>query len=138
MEHGTGTDLWYCAPGVLSEEREYLNGNRHGYERWWNSDNQTVYEESHFQIDINHGIFRQWNNHGKLRRGYPQYFVAGERMTKCQYERACLKDSTLPPFLASDNQPMRQLPAEVVRIRASMDEKDLRRTCSGSTCEISR
>lgn len=125
MVHGTGMDLWYCAPGVLSEEREMLDGNRHGYERWWRSDNQTVYEESHFQNGIEHGIFRQWNLQGKLKRGYPQYFVMGKRVAKRQYERAWLKDSTLPPFVANENQPTRQLPAAVLKIRAAMAEKDL-------------
>lgn len=101
--------------GLLSEEREYLDGNRHGYERWWNGDNRTIYEESHYWNGIQHGIFRRWNQQGKLRRGYPQYYVMGERMTKRQYERACQEDSRLPLFVASDNQPIRQVPAEVLR-----------------------
>src|ERR1041385_632486 len=35
MNYGTGVDLWLCSSGVLSEEREYRDGNRHGFERWW-------------------------------------------------------------------------------------------------------
>src|SRR5258708_3076126 len=72
MEYGTGVDLWFCSPGVLAEEREYRDGNRHGFERWWRCDNQTVWQESHFWNEIEHGIFRGWNRQGKLRRGYPQ------------------------------------------------------------------
>ncbi len=117
MEHGTGTDLWFCAPGVLSEEREYRDGDRHGYERWWNGDNRTVHEESHYCNGIEHGIFRSWNQQGKLKRGYPQYYVMGKRVTKRQYERACREDSGLPPFVASDNQPMRRVPDEALRQR---------------------
>jgi antitoxin component YwqK of YwqJK toxin-antitoxin module len=61
MDHGTGLDLWFNSPGVLAEEREFLNGSRHGYERWWHGDNQTIFEESHFWNGIEHGIFRRWN-----------------------------------------------------------------------------
>ena len=77
MDHGTGVDLWFQSPGVLSEEREYRDGQRHGYERWWRDDNQTIGEESHFWNGIEHGIFRRWNRQRKLSRGYPQYFIHG-------------------------------------------------------------
>jgi hypothetical protein len=110
MDHGTGLDLWYNAPGVLAEERAFRDGERHGFERWWTGDNQTVYEESHFSNGIEHGIFRQWNPQQKLRRGYPRYVVMGQRVTKRQYQRACLSDPTLPRFYAADNQPYRTLP----------------------------
>lgn len=113
MDHGTGVDLWFCSPGILSEERHYLDGERHGFERWWNCDNQTVNEESHFWKGIQHGIFRQWNPQHKLRRGYPQYFIHGQRVTKRQYLRACVTDPTLPPFVAEDNNPTRRLPRRV-------------------------
>ncbi len=48
MDRGTGVDLWFCRPGVLSEERHMRGGQRHGYERWWEEDNRRVWEESHF------------------------------------------------------------------------------------------
>jgi hypothetical protein len=102
--------LWFQAAGVLSEEREYRDGQRHGYERWWCADNQTVGEESHYWHGIEHGIFRQWNAQRRLRRGYPRYFVQGQRVTKRQYVRACHHDPTLPPFVADDNQPFRSCP----------------------------
>jgi antitoxin component YwqK of YwqJK toxin-antitoxin module len=114
MEYGTGTDLWFHTAGVLSEEREYRDGQRHGFERWWSGDNQTIDQESHFWNDIEHGIVRQWNAQKKLRRGYPQYYIMGKRVNKRQYERACRNDPTLPPFVAEDNQPFRKLPKGVV------------------------
>ncbi len=114
MEYGTGTDLWFYAAGVLSEEREYRDGQRHGYERWWSGDNQTIDQESHFWNDIEHGIFRAWNAQQKLRRGYPQYYIMGKRVNKRQYERARRNDPTLPPFVADDNRPFRKLPRGVV------------------------
>jgi antitoxin component YwqK of YwqJK toxin-antitoxin module len=110
MEYGTGMDLWFRSPGVLSEEREYRDGKRHGYERWWQDDNQTIWQEGHFYNDIEHGIFRRWNAQHKLGRGYPRYYVMGKRVNKRQYIRASRNDPTLPPFLAEDNQPFRKLP----------------------------
>jgi antitoxin component YwqK of YwqJK toxin-antitoxin module len=109
MVHGTGVDLWFSQPGVLSEERYCEDGQRHGYERWWNDDNTTVWQESHYHHGIEHGVFRRWNQHGRLRRGYPQYFVAGQRMTKRQYLRAQASDPSLPPFDERENLPNRVL-----------------------------
>jgi antitoxin component YwqK of YwqJK toxin-antitoxin module len=113
MRYGTGIDLWFAELGVLAEERYYQDGKYHGYERWWQGDNQTIWQESHFWHGVEHGIFRQWNQAGRLRRGYPRYFVAGERVSKRHYERACRHDSTLPPFRIEENSPARQLPEEV-------------------------
>lgn len=110
MVHGTGVDLWFAKPGVITEERHYQGGAHHGYERWWTGDNQTISEESHFWHGVEHGIFREWNEAGRLRRGYPSYFVSGNRVNKRQYMRACQQDPTLPPFSADDNVPTRQLP----------------------------
>jgi antitoxin component YwqK of YwqJK toxin-antitoxin module len=113
MEHGTGLDLWYNEPGVLAEEREYRDGARHGFERWWSHGNQTIRAENHFHNDIEHGIFRQWNWQGKLSRDCPRYYVNGQRVTKRQYQRACLTGPTLPRFDAGDNDPHRPLPQGV-------------------------
>ena len=117
IERGTGLDLWWhtCSDGTrgLSEARYYRNGQRHGFEWWICGDQQSVYEEGHYAENHPHGILRQWNRHGKLRRGYPQYYVRGERVTKAKYLRACRHDPTLPPFRPEDNLPARTFPAEV-------------------------
>ena len=113
MVHGTGIDLWFERQGILAEERHCRDGLRHGYERWWNEDNATVWQESHYWHGLEHGIFRQWNQAGRLRRGYPRYVVAGHRVTKRQYERACRHDSTLPRIIADENIPARAMPPEV-------------------------
>jgi hypothetical protein len=110
MVDGTGIDVWFGGPGILAEERQYQDGERHGFERWWNKDNQTVYEESHFWLGLLHGIVRRWNQAGRLRRGYPQYFVAGRRVSKRAYERSAHLDPTLPPFRREENLPARRLP----------------------------
>jgi antitoxin component YwqK of YwqJK toxin-antitoxin module len=120
MHHGTGVDLWYLAKGIISEERYLKDGNRHGYERWWNEDNKTIYQEQHFQNGIEHGIYRQWNQKGSLCRGFPQYYVNGEKVNKRQYLKACEKqnlmleadsDKYLPKFQELDNQNYREFPA---------------------------
>ncbi|KAB8140352.1 hypothetical protein F8S13_24285 [Chloroflexia bacterium SDU3-3] len=111
MEHGTGVDLWFGGPGTLAEERHCLDGDRHGYERWWNSDNRTIWLEGHFWHGEEHGIFREWSARGRLRRGYPRYFVAGQQVDRRRYERARRVDPSLPPPLANENAPLRPLPA---------------------------
>jgi antitoxin component YwqK of YwqJK toxin-antitoxin module len=110
MEHGTGVDLWFIRPGLISEERHCRDGRRHGPERWWNEDNRTVAEEGHYAEGLEHGIFRAWNASGRLRRGYPRYFVAGRRVRKAAYERARRGDPGLPPFRAEENRPERTPP----------------------------
>ncbi|GAB4197798.1 MAG: hypothetical protein OHK0022_16390 [Roseiflexaceae bacterium] len=121
MDHGTGVDLWFMRPGVLSEERHMRDGQRHGYERWWDEDNLHVWEESHFWEGQEHGIFRRWNDAGGLARGYPRYYVRGQRVSKRQYLRAAASDPTLPPFRPEDQAPQRSIPEDV---RAKINRRD--------------
>jgi antitoxin component YwqK of YwqJK toxin-antitoxin module len=112
---GTGVDLWRDEDGRLSEERHLRDGKRHGVERWWTGDDRTIREESHFRADVEHGIHRQWNDSGRLRRGYPRYYVNGERVTKRRYLAASKSDPTLPPYREADDRPERPLPSEYAR-----------------------
>jgi antitoxin component YwqK of YwqJK toxin-antitoxin module len=112
--HGTGVDLWYQNDRQLSEERHIRNGLRDGFERWW-SDERTVWCEYHFKQDIDHGIHREWNVKGRLRRGFPQYFINGRRVTKRQYEHDSEKDTSLPKFREMDNKPSRELPRTLMQ-----------------------
>lgn len=118
MDHGTGVDLWRDSDGSLLEERHLQDSHRHGFERWWNSDNRTVWDESHFKWSVEHGIFRKWNSRGRLRRGFPQYYVDGKRVTKRQYLRDCKADPSLPPFRPEENRPERGLPREYLEPEA--------------------
>ncbi|MGE3911892.1 MAG: toxin-antitoxin system YwqK family antitoxin [Chloroflexota bacterium] len=116
MDRGTGLDLWRNADGMLSEERYLKDGGLHGYTRWWSTpDNRTIWWEEHFQDNVQHGIERQWNGEGRVKRGYPRYFVHGQRVTKRQYLSACKKDPTLPPYRPEDDRPERPLPPEYVQ-----------------------
>lgn len=127
LEKGTGVEL-ICsqcvgcedgeylsvAPGdpVLSIERHWCDGELNGAERWWDGDNKHIYLERFFLDWTPHGIWREWNRKGRLRRGFPQYYVHGERMTKRTYINRTRKIETLIPFRAEDNDPQRPLPPE--------------------------
>ncbi|AFY30925.1 toxin-antitoxin system YwqK family antitoxin [Calothrix sp. PCC 7507] len=115
MHYGTGADLWYESDGILAEERYLKDGNRDGYERWWKSDNKTIFSEQHFKSGVEHGIHRQWNKHGRLRRAFPQYFVNGEKVTKRQYLKICLQDESLPNYVADEDNWQRHLPLSLIR-----------------------
>lgn len=118
MDHGTGLDLWWAecgAPLHLAEARFLKDGERHGFEWWINADQTSVHQEQHLWEGQLHGIERQWNSSGRLRRGFPRYYVHDRRVTKAQYRRACLADLTLPPIREEDNMPARRFPAEVAK-----------------------
>jgi antitoxin component YwqK of YwqJK toxin-antitoxin module len=108
MVRGTGIDRWYADSGVLTEERHYVNGQRHGYERWYYCGCEgQLFEEGYYWEGESHGILRQWNDKGRLGRGFPKYFVKGQSVTKRQYLARAKQDTTLPPFQVEDNQPYR-------------------------------
>ncbi len=119
MEHGTGLDCWWGrrADGtrILLEARYYRDGQRHGFEWWLLEDQQHVYEEGHYADGQPHGIVRTWNRHGRLKRGYPQYYIQDDHVTKARYVRACRHDPTLPLFRGEDNSPARMFPPDVAQ-----------------------
>ena len=116
MTHGTGLDLWRCKKTwgnkrvYLAEARHINEGKWHGFEWWLNEDQKSVQGEHHFRENLQHGVQRSWNSAGRLRRGYPRYWVNNKQVTKREYLRACAKDPSLPPFRESDNRPRRKFP----------------------------
>ena len=86
LEHGTGLDLWWTEDGAgrwtLSESRYVKGGTRHGFEWLVNEDQVSVAGEGHYWEGQPHGILREWNAAGRLRRGFPQYWVQGVKVTK--------------------------------------------------------
>jgi hypothetical protein len=118
MSRGCGWDLWRCETYsgrsiYLSEARQLRAGKWHGFEWWFDEDKMTIHQEAHFWEDLQHGIRRMWNHEGKLKRGYPQYWVNNERVSKRQYLSACTRDPNLPSFREIDNSPKRKFPLEV-------------------------
>jgi hypothetical protein len=120
MVHGTGYDVWRNqiadGPVYVSEIHSMRDGMSHGFEWWLNDDQKSVHEEKHWYEGTYHGIEREWHWSGKLRRGYPKYWIGGEAVTKRQYVRAARKDPTLPPFHVKENSPRRKFPLEIKRL----------------------
>jgi hypothetical protein len=83
------------------------DGQPHGYEWWLNEDQRSVRAERHWHDGRLHGIEREWNRSGRLKRGYPKYHIRGERVSKRAYVKACRKDPSLPIFESADNEPVR-------------------------------
>ncbi|MBW2736241.1 MAG: hypothetical protein JRH20_27965 [Deltaproteobacteria bacterium] len=110
---GTGWDLWWSAchgdgrTSSLSEARHLVDGERHGFEWWLNSDERSVSEESHFRAGKEHGITRRWSE-STLDPDYPKYFLNGEEVNAEPYEAACQNDPTLPKYRSSDNSSTRR------------------------------
>ena len=119
LSNGTGIDLWrdQREDGLiyLCEVWHWKKGKIHGFEWWINEDQKTVWTERHHFEGQLHGIWREWNDKGNLSRGFPQYYVQGEKVNKRQYLKACQTDPTLPPFRFEDNEPGRCFPPEVAK-----------------------
>lgn len=113
---GTGLDLWHCGFGLFTETW-LVRGLPHGPERDWVGATR-VTSERWFAAGLRHGIEREWNGAGKLARGFPRYWVAGERVDRRTYSRARHTDATLPAIDAKDDRPRRTPPPELVRAAA--------------------
>ena len=119
MKNGTGVDLWWQETWqkprrpYLSEVHFMRNGGRHGFEWWLNQDERSVYQERHWWDGQKHGIEREWDEKGKLRPGFPKFYVKGESVTRRSYQRACVQDPSLPSFRPRDDKPKRTFPAVV-------------------------
>jgi hypothetical protein len=113
--HGTGLDAWFTI-GRLSETREYVDGARHGFERWW-VNRRTVLQETHFVGGLEHGVAREWGDTGTLRRGFPKFWIGGGQVTRRAYVRALASDASLPRFDPQDDAPRRTAPT-VIETRA--------------------
>jgi antitoxin component YwqK of YwqJK toxin-antitoxin module len=118
MERGTGTDLWWqeLMDGeiLLTEAWEEADGLCHGHEWWFHYclPSELWIEKKWFKGN-RHGIEREWNTEGKVKRGWPKYWVHDQQVDKRKYLRAAAKDPTLPAFRAEDNLPYRDFPPGV-------------------------
>jgi len=88
---------------------------RYGYTWWINEDQTSVSVERHYVQGDPHGIEREWNEHGRLRRGFPRYFVKGNRIDKRQYLIAAVADPSLPRFRSEENSPERVFPEDICK-----------------------
>jgi len=119
LRHGTGYDIWReeWEDGAISisEIHTLSAGLRHGYE-WWLMKPHIVWREIHWHEGQYHGIEREWNAANKLRRGFPRYWINGDRVSKVKYLRVAKKDLTLPPFRLKDNSPRRRFPSAIEQL----------------------
>jgi len=120
LRHGTGYDIWRweSEDGAIriSEIHTLQDGLPHGYEWWLREEPHLVWHEIHWHEGQYHGIERQWNLANKLRRGFPQYWINGDRVDKRKYLRAAKKDPNLPPFRLKDNSPRRRFPSAIEQL----------------------
>ncbi|HKZ69403.1 MAG TPA: hypothetical protein VJ020_04945 [Anaerolineales bacterium] len=115
MKHGTGIDLWWNECGgslYLSEIHCLRDGWPHGFVGWLNAGG-TLSNECYWIAGKKHGVERDWNWLGRLRRGYPKYYVHNQQVTRRHYIKTCASDPTLPKFDPADNTPKRKFPPEV-------------------------
>ncbi len=120
LRHGTGYDIWRVESedGALyiSEIHTLRDGLPHGYEWWLTRKPHIVRHELHWHEGQYHGIERQWNWVNKLRRGFPRYWIKGDRVDKRKYLRAAKNDLSLPPFRLKDNSPRRRFPSAIEQL----------------------
>ncbi|NLX21686.1 MAG: hypothetical protein GXY55_08440 [Phycisphaerae bacterium] len=118
MTHGTGFDIWRQVreDGTVYVSEVYFlrEGNHDGY-AWWFYENQRLSHECRWHQNLRHGIEREWNEQGRLRRGWPRYWIRDQRVTKRAYLRAVERDSeyTLPPFDPREQSQDRSFPPEI-------------------------
>ena len=115
--HGTGFDIWRQEDVdntiFISEIHSLQDGVPNGYEWWFASARKDLCCERHWSTGKLHGIERVWNAKGRLRRGYPKFYVTDQAVSKQKYIKMALKDKILPAFREKDNSPYRKLPSGV-------------------------
>ena len=120
--HGTGFDIWRWeredGTTFISEVFSARDGSLDGYEWWLNEDQHSVWHERHWHKGTLHGIERMWNEKGRLKRGFPKYWIQGHAVRKRVYLQAAEKDKSLPGYREKDNQPGRKFPIEIDQLLA--------------------
>lgn len=95
----------------VSEVRELADNQPHGFVRW--GDSRKPASEEHFFRGKRHRIFREWEPDGRLRNGFPKFYVHDKLVTPARYKAAQAKDDFLPPYSERDDVNRRPLPEAV-------------------------
>ena len=121
--HGTGFDIWRSEHNdgrvTISEIHSLRDGLPHGYEWWFTDGGSSLWHERHWHAGTYHGIERMWNSQGKLKRGYPKYWIMGQTAPKRRYLQAAKSDQSLPVFREQDKSPQRKFPVEIEKLLSS-------------------
>lgn len=117
---GTGVDLWCQEEDGqvhLSEEKHYLDGQLHGYVRWWDSEDK-VWQEHYYHHGVLHGISREWDDE-RLVEDFPKYYIHGEEVSLAVYLDASFnqEELNLPKLIVSEQLPYRDLNTQFLEIR---------------------
>lgn len=117
MRHGTGLDLWRAqrpdGTVYLAEVRFLVTGERHGYEWVVAEDQVSVHRESRYAAGTEHGIFREWDEDGRLTGGQPSFYLLGRAVPAEEYAAARLVDADLPAYADVEDLPAREFPTSV-------------------------
>ena len=118
--HGTGFDIWRQENEdetvFVSEIHSLKDGLPHGYEWHFASSQAKLWCERNWYMGKIHGIERMWNSKGKLRSGYPRFYVLDQPVSKQTYLRLACDDRTLPAYREEDNLPHRNFPPEIQKL----------------------
>lgn len=119
LVHGTGYDLWrnFDEHGrlYLAEVHAMKDGGPHGYERWLNEDQRSVWLEAHWKDGERHGIERQWDADGNLEPGDPKFYVNNSPVSKKTYIEKQKGDVSLPEYRVEDDRDARSFPEEILK-----------------------
>ena len=131
LRHGTGFDIWRQENAdqvvYVSEIHRLQDGVPHGEEWHFTSLRQELWYERHWYMGKLHGIERIWNSRGRLRRGYPKFYVLDRAVSKHTYLKWALTDKTLPRFREKDNWPRRIFPSQIQRLISSRTKSKMAR-----------
>jgi len=123
LVHGTGFDIWRQENEdqavFISEIHSLQDGVPHGCEWQFVSPHRNLWYERNSYTGKIHGIERIWNSKGRLRRGYPRFYVLDQVVSKQKYLELSQTDKSLPTYQEDDNLPQRHFPQEVEEILAS-------------------
>ena len=115
--HGTGFDIWRQENEgrtiFVSEIHSLQDGVLHGYEWHFAASQQDLWCERYWYMGKIHGIERIWNSKGKLRPGYPRFYVLDQAISRKKYLKLALSDETLPIYREEENLTSRNLPTEI-------------------------
>ena len=121
--HGTGFDIWRQENEdqtiFVSEIHSLHDGVPHGYEWHFASSQGDLWCERYWSMGKTHGIERIWNGKGRLRRGYPKFYLLDQAVLKRKYLKLSLTDRTLPTYREEDNLPDRIFPPEIQELMSS-------------------
>jgi hypothetical protein len=118
--HGTGFHIWRQVIAdksiFVTEIHSIRDGVPHGHEWFFTFPQQDLWQERYWHRGKLHGMERVWNSRGRLRRGYPKFYISDQVVSRRRYLNLARADGTLPPYQEQDDRPYRSFPPEIREI----------------------